>query len=187
MRGDGTSDGIGGGIDIRLRSLSQLFASLDPSPFREGELTTDAEEYLIRKVNEFPDSQPVRVVIHLPAEDAVPRPPSDIAAALTSHFARCVAIETKKAREAFRAWRQGTAIGFVVLGICLFLAWHITNTFPSRPVTRIFQESFVILGWVAMWKPIETLLYELLPPARHRRRQVLQRLSNAEVVVARSV
>lgn len=201
MRGDGTDgpkDGGGGGpgegpggspgdgIVIRLRSLSQLFTSLDPSPFREGELTTDAEEYLIRKVSELPDSQPVRIVIHLPAEDAMPRPPSDISTALTGHFARCAAIEAKKAREAFRAWRQGTGIGFVVLATCLFLAWHITNTFPARPVTRIFQESFVILGWVAMWKPIETLLYDLLPPARHRRRHVLQRLSNAEVVVARS-
>ncbi len=202
MRGDGNDSpkngGGGGGPDkgpggspresivIRLRSLSQLFASLDPSPFREGELTTDAEEYLIRKVSELPDGPPLRIVIQLPAADAMPRPSSDVAAALTGHFACCAAIEAKKAREALRAWRQMAAIGFVVLATCLFLAWHITNTLPPRPVTRIFQESFVILGWVAMWKPIETLLYDLLPPARHRRRHVLQRLSNAEVVVARS-
>ncbi|MDW7554587.1 MULTISPECIES: hypothetical protein [Azospirillum] len=173
-----------GAIDVRLSHLSQLFESVDPSPFCEGRLTSGAEEYFLRRVKEQPLDQPVRIVIHLPAKEMTRSPPFDVAAALTEHFAACAAGESKRIREAIRTWRQAALIGFVVLSICLFLAWHISNNLPPRPMTRILQESFVILGWVSVWKPIETFLYELLPPGRQRRQHLLLRLSSAEVVVS---
>lgn len=170
-------------IDIRLSHLSQLFDDVDPSPFREGRLTADAEKYFLRRVKAQPGNQPVRIVIHLPAKDMTRSPPFDVAAALTGHFAACAAEESKRNRESIRTWRQAALIGFVVLSICLFLAWQISNHLPARPMTRILQESFVILGWVSVWKPIETFLYELLPPGNRRRQHLLLRLSSADVVV----
>ncbi|MBK4723126.1 hypothetical protein JJL56_30185 [Azospirillum sp. YIM DDC1] len=170
-------------IDVRLSHLSQLFDSVDPSPFREGRLTAGAEEYFLRRVKEQPGNQPVRIVIHLPAKEMTRCPTFDVSAALTGHFAACAAGEAKRNRESIRTWRQAALIGFVVLSICLFLAWQISNNFPARPLTRILQESFVILGWVSVWRPIETFLYELLPPDKRRRQHLLHRLSSAEVVV----
>ena len=73
----------GGDIEVRLRGLSQLFTDPDPSPFREGNLTTEAEEYFLLKAKELPKNQPVRIVIHLPADEAARRSPPDIAAAMT--------------------------------------------------------------------------------------------------------
>ncbi|QCG95359.1 hypothetical protein E6C67_15950 [Azospirillum sp. TSA2s] len=177
------TENAGGDIDIRLRHLSQLFDSLDPSPFREGALTKEAEVYLTKKVQDLPDEKPVRIVIHLPADDAMRRLQPDIAAAFTGHFAFCERIESKQFKEALRAWRQSALIGFAVLSICLFLAWQIAHNLPARPLTRILQESFVILGWVSVWKPIETALYELLPPAKRRRRRLLRRLATADVIL----
>ncbi|WP_186466596.1 hypothetical protein [Azospirillum baldaniorum] len=171
-------------IDIRLSHLSQLFDNIDPSPFREGRLTAGAEEYFLKRVEAQPKNQPVRIVIHLPAKEMTRSPPVDVAAALTEHFAACAAGESKRIREAIRTWRQAALIGFVMLSICLFLAWHISNNLPPRPMTRILQESFVILGWVSVWKPIETFLYELLPPGKRRRQHLLLRLSSADVVVS---
>jgi hypothetical protein len=173
----------GGGIDIRLRDLSQLFRSPDPSPFRDGNLTTDAEDYFLRRAKEQPEGKPVRIVIHLPAKDRMRHPSFDIADALTSHFAACAAAESKRMRESIRTWRQAALIGFAMLSICLFLAWQVSYNLPARPITRILQESFVILGWVSVWKPIETFLYELLPSGQRRRRHLLHRLLSAEVVV----
>lgn len=183
MRVEKTSDAIDDVIDVRLSHLSQLFDSVDPSPFREGRLTAGAEEYFLRRVKAQPGNQPVRIVIHLPAKEMMRSPPFDIAAALTGHFAACAAGESKRIRESIRTWRQAALIGFVVLSICLFLAWQISDNLPPRPMTRILQESFVILGWVSVWKPIETFLYELLPPGKRRRQHLLLRLASAEVIV----
>ena len=41
------------------------------------------------------------------------------------------------------------------------------------------QESFLILGWVANWRPLEILLYDWWPIAR--RRDLYRRLSAAVV------
>ena len=173
----------GGDIEIRLRDLSQLFTGPDPSPFREGNLTTEAEEYFLQKAKELPKNQPIRIVIHLPANEATPRSPPDIAAAMTHHFASSANAESRKLRELFRTGRGAGLIGFATLATCLFLAWHVTENLSARPITRILQESFVILGWVSIWKPLEMFLYEWLPP--DRRRRLFRRLSAAEVVIRR--
>lgn len=172
----------GGDIEIRLGAFSQFF-TLEPSPFREGRLTEEAEEYLLQRVKDLPKNEPIRLVIHLPVDEAARHSPSDIAAAVTGHFTTCAAAESKSIRELFRTGRRAALIGFATLSVCLFLAWHITNTLPARPITRILQESFVILGWVSMWKPIEMFLYDWLPPGRRRR--LFRRLAAAEVIVRR--
>jgi hypothetical protein len=170
-----------GAIEIRLRELGQLFNTFDPEPFHEGILAPEAEEFLLQRVKDLPKNQPVRVVLHLPAAEAAQRSPSDIAAALASHFADRAAAESKEIRELFRNGRRVAAIAFAIWSLCLFLAWHITNIFPARPLTHIVQQSFVFLGWVSMWKPFEIFLYDWLSPSRRQR--LLERLAAAEVIV----
>jgi hypothetical protein len=60
-------------IEISLNRLSQLFNSLDPSPFHERDLDQDAEDYIIGSAEEISHHRPFRLVIHLPA-DQVPEP-----------------------------------------------------------------------------------------------------------------
>lgn len=172
---------VGDAIEIRLRAIGQLFETLDPSPFRGAVLTPEAETYFMQRVKELPKNEPVRIVLHLPADEAVQHPPFDIVAAMTRHFADRAAMESKRIQELFRNGRRAAMIGFVVWSVCLFLAWHIPDLFPVRPLTHIVQQSFVILGWVAMWKPVEIILYDWLSP--RRRQRVLERLAAADVSV----
>ena len=102
---------------------------------------------------------------------------------MTQHFASSANAKSRKIRELFRTGRGAGLIGFATLATCLFLAWHVTENLPARPITRILQESFVILGWVSIWKPLEMFLYEWLPP--DRRRRLFRRLAAAEVVIRR--
>jgi hypothetical protein len=63
---------------------------------------------------------------------------------------------------------------------CLAVAWRLYATLADYAFARIVRESFVILGWVAIWKPIELLVHERLPIARRR---LYRRLAEAEVTV----
>jgi hypothetical protein len=47
------------------------------------------------------------------------------------------------------------------------------------PLNKVLEESLIIFGWVANWKPIETFLYDWWPIVR--RRNLYQRLANAQV------
>src|SRR6516162_9240877 len=46
-------------IEISLSRLSQLFNSLDPSPFHERDLDHDAEDYIVGSAEEAPRQQPL--------------------------------------------------------------------------------------------------------------------------------
>jgi hypothetical protein len=49
----------------------------------------------------------------------------------------------------------------------------------ESPFGRLVEESFLILGWVANWRPLEIFLYDWLPLAR--RRDLYRRLAAATV------
>ena len=62
-----------------------------------------------------------------------------------------------------RNGRRFLAIGLVVLALC-FLAIKALNLPPDpSPFLRLMEQSLLILGWVANWRPSEIFLYEWLP------------------------
>ncbi|TWI68074.1 hypothetical protein IQ16_04599 [Bradyrhizobium huanghuaihaiense] len=67
-----------GRIELKLRKVSQLFNTLDPSPFRESELALDAEDYIVGRAQELPIDAPVAIVIHLPSDELSQASASDI-------------------------------------------------------------------------------------------------------------
>ena len=52
-------------IEIHLRELSQLFNSMDPSPFHEKDLDQDAEEFITSWAHEYHRREPVCLVLYL--------------------------------------------------------------------------------------------------------------------------
>jgi hypothetical protein len=173
-------DAKSGTMELPLRDLSQLL-ELDPSPFRESALTPKAEDYVISKAKQLPRHQPIRIVIELPSSASRLESKPDVSGAITRHFKGCAKAESENIRELFRNGRKALLIGLLTLSACLFLAWHFSYNLPARPLTRLMQESFVILGWFSMWKPIEIFLYEWLPLAR--RRNLFRRLFRAAVTI----
>ena len=61
-------------VALRLRDGAQLFNTLDPFPFREGDLAPEAEEYIVDWARDLPKDEPIAIVIHLERPDAPDRP-----------------------------------------------------------------------------------------------------------------
>jgi hypothetical protein len=57
-------------IEIRIKELSQLFNTLDPSPLHERDLDDHAEEYIVSWAREMPENDPITIVVHLPRSEA---------------------------------------------------------------------------------------------------------------------
>ena len=51
-------------IEVNLRDVSQLFNTMDPSPFHEKDLDHDAEEFIVSWAREFPVKEPLVLVLH---------------------------------------------------------------------------------------------------------------------------
>jgi hypothetical protein len=166
-------------IEVRIADISQLFHSLDPFPFREKDLDADAEDFIVSWARELPQDQPLKIVVHLPEEQASTREAHELGAAVTRYFdyrARGIGLDLN---ELFRVGRRALAIGITVLSISVIAGQMIAANLSPRPVARVIEESLLIFGWVANWRPIEIFLYEWWPIVR--RRNLYHRLATAHV------
>ncbi len=166
-------------IEVRVENLSQLFDTLDPFPFPERDLDSDAEEYIVAWARELPRDQPIRLIIHIASGAASGEEADVVAGALSRYFEYRAGMISRDLNELFRIGRTTLLIGLSVLALCLAGAQFAARQLAEAPVSRFIQESLVILGWVANWKPIETFLYDWWPLVR--RRNLYRRLARAEV------
>ena len=166
-------------IEVKVESVSQLFDTLDPFPFPERDLDKDAEEYIVGWARELPRDAPITIVIHLPESELAKHDPGTLASALGRFFEYRSGILLRDLNELFRVGRTALFIGASVLALCLLGARLAASQLDETPVGRFVQESLVILGWVANWKPIEIFLYDWWPLVR--RRNLYRRLANASV------
>jgi hypothetical protein len=77
-----------------------------------------------------------------------------------------------------RDGRRSLAIGLLFLFAC-FVAREFMGALGDGPIASFMQESVVIAGWVAMWRPMEIYLYDWWP--LRRRRRILELMSRMSV------
>jgi hypothetical protein len=170
-------------LEIRLHSVRQLFHTLDPSPFHEKDLDENAAAYLLEACDEAGTRRPLRLVVHLPDPEAQGEAARNLPDAIHNYFAYR---ERQLRRDLMRLLRYGAvslAIGFLFLIGCLAMRRALIAN-PLLVDQSIMDEGLLILGWVAMWRPIEVLLYDWWPVVR--RRAVMRRLAVIPVEVRTS-
>ena len=172
-------DGV---IEIRVSKIDQLFNTLDPSPFHARDLDNDAEEYIIAWAREFPQTARIRIVIHVTDSGSTPVDVEALAEALTNYFRYRATMIKADLKEIFRLGWRYLSVGFPILLICLSASMVLEAELGRSPPSRFVEESLIIVGWVANWKPIETFLYEWWPV--WRRLKLYRRLESAVVEVA---
>ena len=168
-------------IEVRISRIEQLFNSFDPSPFDDRDLDGDAEQHIAGWARELPKDAPIRILLHMPPDEARRATERGLGLALTHYFATRAEWIDRDRRELFRLGWRYLGIGLVVLSGCLLLSQLLPNLIGTSPATRILQEGLIILGWVANWKPIETFLYDWWP--LKRRADLYRRIAAAQVTI----
>ena len=170
-----------GRIVIRLSTSLQLFHTLDPAPFREKELAIEAERYIVDQAVDLPAALPIEISIQLAPSQASDATAGDLALAVSQHFLLRAREKTRELQTLFKAGRRSLIIGIAILAICLAVGWLVALVLGDGPLPDILRESFLILGWVAIWKPSEIFLYGW--PRILEERRLFERLSVATVVM----
>jgi len=167
-------------IELNLREVGQLFNTMDPAPFSDKDLDSDAEEFILSWVGEFPLDEPVALVVHLAEFPAGEHPQTAVEQGVHHYFAYRARLNQMELRRLFSDGRKSLLIGLAFLSACLVTSHGIsdavTGTFRS-----IARESLTIAGWVAMWRPMQIYLYDWWP--LRRRGRLFQKLSRMHVDV----
>ena len=166
-------------IEVRVDDIAQLFHTLDPFPFREKDLDREAEEFIVGWARELAGDQPIKIIIHFPGTEIQTKTAMELSEAFARYFSERTDAVQRDLNELFRVGRRSLAIGVTILIACLMSAHFVVGVFVEPPFKRLAEESLLILGWVANWRPLEIFLYDWWPLTR--RRELYRRLSTATV------
>jgi len=166
-------------LELHFAELRQLFNSMDPAPFRERDLDPKAQDYIVDWAREVSASRPMALVVRVDSQTVTPEAASMLRDAVGEYFRQRALSTRRQMRRLLRLGRISLLIGLVFLAIAFFVGEFIAGFFDKERYTRLVQESLVIGGWVALWRPLEIFLYDWWPIREETR--LFERLSRMDV------
>jgi hypothetical protein len=146
-------------IELKLQSIQQLYNSMDPSPFHERDLDHDAENFIESWAQESPRGADIRLIIHLPVQPA--EPDESIATSIHNYYRYKAELNRNDLHRMLREGWSSLIIGIAFLAVCTLGGQAIAHR-PGE-MMRVIGEGLTIVGWVAMWRPLEIYLYRWWP------------------------
>ena len=150
-------------IEVHVPELRHLFNAIDPAPFNDRDLDPAAEAFIVNWAKDLPRDARLALLVHLDR----PCDPDDAAAVLRDavhrFFADRASTERRRLRELFKRGRISLAIGLAFVAATIATMTLAEAWLPSTGFARILHESLLIIGWVAMWRPLEIFLYDWWP------------------------
>lgn len=167
-------------LELRVREIAQLFNSMDPTPFLNKDLDREAEAFIETWALGFSPNSRLHITIHVEHLPVDGDPSSLLAEAIHNYFDYKAGLVRGELKQLLKQGRISLLIGLAFVTACLVAADAIGFLGTGTAFT-IARESLMIVGWVAMWRPLQTFLYDWWPLARRIR--VCKTLMNAHVRV----
>jgi hypothetical protein len=165
-------------INFQLLGINELLR-IPISINRKRTLKNDAEEFIFQEAEVLPRQGPINLTIHLALSEVNYK--DDIAAAIHQHFCyRREQTQKQFKRTLQYGWRI-LLIAIAMLAVIFSLTELALYLMPDNRFIQFLRESFIILGWVALWRPLELLLYDWYPVKTKIR--LYSRLENSNVNV----
>jgi hypothetical protein len=152
-------------IELNLRDTRQLFHTLDPAPFREKDLDPAAETYIEEAVREIGAEKATKLRVHLPATES-----SDEARALPDAVSHYFEHRADHARIELRRLLTRGLISLVIGLAFMFSCLSLRRYVAGAAGFEVLAEGLLIIGWVALWRPVEIFLYDWWPIRRRQQR-----------------
>jgi len=166
-------------IEVKVQSLQQIFNSMDPSPFHERDLDREAEEFIVSWAQEHSSRKPYKLIVHL--GQATDRPDAEriLSESIRNYFSYRAEMNRRELKQLLRYGWISLVIATVFLGLCVTVAQMVGPEMGRfHPILR---EGLIILGWVAMWRPLDVYLYRWWPV--HRLGRIYRGLSQMPVEI----
>ncbi len=142
-------------IEINIDKLDELFHSLDHSVIHKKDLDPNVDQYIFESVEELGTSKKRIAFFCKNGCDELKN--IDIAE-------RGVRQYFNYRYDFYKGHLQSKMFQAVISLIIgtgfLFLYVFLSNLHTDNMTVGVIEEGFLIIGWVALWKPIEILLYD---------------------------
>ena len=156
-------------VRLELGSLEELFEAprFDPLAGRTEEVS--GLDRLMNELRPLPQA-PVCLQLALPTAERAPNMEERCRKALRAVLDRRIVRNRNDARSLRKEGYATLWRGLLFLALCL-LGSRVMEEITLLPgfIEHFIDEGLVIAGWVALWYPLDVLLYQRWPLARERR------------------
>ena len=167
-------------LPLVLETVAEASETTIPLPLPYRKLNAEVLEYLEDVAQQMPKGEEARIVVYLPMEEIQPGLEQKVNKVLDIYQDARLAKLKLEEKRALGASLSALAWGFAFMLVCQIIG--ILGNVPEHPtLTNTISEGFLVLGWVALWKPFETLLFDWRPSVE--RTKLHERLAAMPVVL----
>lgn len=151
-------------IRLHLTSVEELFVNNNASFFHNHRLNKGAEEFIIESALALPRKTSFLLEVYVPQAEITRS--EEVITSIQQHFNFRKKKSERQLRRTLRLGWRSLLIAIAFLSIILLLTKAVDLFLPRGGVAMTIEELFIILGWVALWRPADLLLYEWYPHKR---------------------
>ena len=145
-------------IILKLENVDQMLIAPHEVFYGKRMLNHNAEEFLIEESEKHPYRTAIYLKVYLPP-DALNRS-QEIEAAVHQHFTFRKNKSLKQLNRTLQFGWRSLVIAIVFLSLLVLFTLLVIRRIPEGGLSIIFREILIILGWVALWRPADLLLYQ---------------------------
>jgi hypothetical protein len=135
------------------------------------------EKFLIEHAESLNPKGEIALVIKIEEQD--PSGEGKIVDAIHRHFSYSQLRAETSVREILKLGSKSLFVSFILLLLTVVVAITITTLFPENSIMITLRELLIILAWVALWRPVDLLLYEWR--GIKRKGKLLRKLADCKV------
>jgi hypothetical protein len=156
-------------VRLELANLRELFAAPQADPLSGRPHGDSGVDRILNQLRPKP-AREIRATIVLPATERDAGLESGCRVAMEHYCDAKLAWIRNNDRSLWHEGRATLVRGVLFLALCMLASNVVGEPRYLHPVlARFLDEGFVIAGWVALWYPLDALLYQHWPLARERR------------------
>lgn len=147
-------------IELHADAVEALFHRFDASPLAQRAITAETDAYVFDRVASLPRDAEVSLRVVLPVCEAARC--ADVQKAFRAHYTECAARQRRLLRGHFREAGYMLLKGMVFALVLISIAGFVAAASESILMDKI-AKGLSLIVWVALWRPIDMLIYEWHP------------------------
>ena len=148
-------------IILELHDVDKLLIAPNSPFYGRRMLSPDAEEVIIEEAKIAVSNQQIHLKVYLCKDEF--RRKDEVSTAIHEHFTYRRKKSERELKKVLQLGWQSLLISIVFLSLLLSLTLVIIKLLPHGGLSLTVREILIILGWVALWRPADYLLYEWRP------------------------
>jgi hypothetical protein len=156
-------------LSLRIPSLDAVFDNQDPHELSFRRMNDEWLEYVLELMDDHPGRGPLDTSLQITEDALAGWSHENLGSSIRRELHHYEEFLTRRLRENFRLGRVSLALGLLVLVFFVALSM-LANRLPVGGIREVLHEGLLIIGWVALWRPVEILLYDWWPIVADRRK-----------------